>query len=316
MATLPARGDGRIASITVAFNPEPDRILAQLDALADQVDDVIIVDNASRQPAEELVAHCHRPVHLLRLDANAGMARGMNLGIREARRLGARYVLLLDHDSVPQPGMIAALGEAMEEAARGPQPVAAVGPRIRDPRDPREYPFIRLRWLRNEHRTCRAGEAIVPCDFLISSGVMLRLEALDAIGDFDESLFIDNVDLEWCFRARRLGFALYGACAAVLDHRLGDERKRVCKGVELVVHPPERTYYMTRNRLRLYARASMPLKWKYKDLLRAMAKFTATVLFVPPRREYARMTWRGIRDAFGRRGGALGLRERPGRPSD
>jgi rhamnosyltransferase len=69
------------------------------------------------------------------------------------------------------------------------------------------------------------------------------------------------------------------------------------------VHSPERIYYMTRNRLLLYQRAYMPLKWKLKDLLRFLAKFAATVLLVRPRRENARMTLWAIRDALAGRGG-------------
>ena len=71
------------------------------------------------------------------------------------------------------------------------------------------------------------------------------------------------------------------------------------------MHSPERLYYMTRNRVLLYRRAYMPLKWKVKDPLRGVAKFAATILFVPPRIEYARMTWRGLTDALQRRGGKL-----------
>jgi rhamnosyltransferase len=176
---------------------------------------------------------------------------------------------------------------------------------VRDPRDRQELPFVRLGWLRNRHCRCCDGAGLIACDFLISSGALIGTAAIDAVGGFDESLFVDSVDLEWSFRARSMGFALYGVCGAVLDHRLGDERKAVWKGVHLVVHSPQRTYYMTRNRFLLYRRGYMPLKWKWKDLLRATGKFTATMLLVAPRREYAGMTLRGIRDALTRRDGSI-----------
>ena len=37
-----------------------------------------------------------------------------------------------------------------------------------------------------------------------------------------ESYFIDNIDLEWCFRAKSLGFDLVGTDAAVLYHAIGE----------------------------------------------------------------------------------------------
>lgn len=72
-----------------------------------------------------------------------------------------------------------------------------------------------------------------------------------------------------------------------------------------MAHSPSRIYYMTRNRIMLYQRAYMPLKWKLKDALRMLAKFAATMAFIAPRLEYLRMTIRAIRDAITQRGGRL-----------
>jgi rhamnosyltransferase len=73
----------------------------------------------------------------------------------------------------------------------------------------------------------------------------------------------------------------------------------------MVVHSPNRIYYMTRNRILLYWRPYMPLKWKLKDVLRWPAKLLAIIVLVRPRLEYAQMTVRAIRDAIARRGGKL-----------
>jgi rhamnosyltransferase len=303
-----------VCSITVAFNPDPARLAEQIAALRGQVDEILIVDNHSEPPAEtvlrrsgEFPPHERTRLRFVRLDDNRGVAAAFNLGAREAASAGAQFVLLLDHDSVPAPDMVSKLLGAYRHCSElpGAQPVAAVGPRVNDRRNAREYPFIRLGWLYNPRLRCGASESVVPCDFLISSGSLIALDALAHVGEFDESLFIDSVDLEWCSRARARGFALYGACAARLDHRLGDRHHVVMKGIRLVVHSPRRVYYMTRNRLLLYRRPYMPLKWKLKDALRAAAKFVATVLLVPPRLEYAKMTLRAIRDAAARRGGSL-----------
>jgi rhamnosyltransferase len=292
----------RVSSITVAFNPDPVRLAEQVRALRGQVDEIIVVDNGSEPPVAGMISGMAgvRPVAL---GGNEGIARGFNAGIAQARAGGARFVLLLDHDSVPAPDMVALLLAAC--ARHEGAPLAAVGPRVHDSRDQREYPFIRFGWLANAHLRCGAGDADVACDFLISSGSLVALEALADLGEFEAALFIDSVDLEWCCRARSRGYALYGVCAARLDHRLGDRRRAVLNGVKLVVHSPERVYYMTRNRILLYQRPYVPLKWKIKDLFRVLAKFAALMMFVAPRAEYLRMTGRGIRDALAGRGGKV-----------
>jgi rhamnosyltransferase len=301
----------RVASITVAFHPDPARLAAQVAALRGQVDDIVIVDNASTGAAAEAVqalkSNGAPALRVISLADNLGVALGFNEGIQAAARRGCDYILLLDHDSIPAPGMVAALLAAHREAAaRGP--VAAVGPRVRDTRDRHEYPFIRLGWMHNARVRCEAGASLVACDFLISSGSLISMEAYRAIGAFDADLFIDFVDLEWCCRARAMGYSLYGACAAHLDHELGDEPRTVLGGVRILVYSPERLYYMTRNRMLLWRRAHMPLRWKVKDVPRGVVKVATALLFARPRREYLRMTLAALRDAAA---GAGGARPRP-----
>lgn len=307
---MPSEPHPRVVSVTVAFNPDPARLAEQLRALRGQVDEIVILDNASEQRVEEaLASHLNKngtPLKFITLDRNEGVARGFNIGARHATESGARFVLLLDDDSIPAPDMVEALLAGYRESTGLGESVAAVGPRVNDRRNPHEYPFIRLGWLYNPHVRCGDdGTGVVACDFLISSGCLIPLDAFVRVGEFDEALFIDSVDLEWCSRARSRGLGLYGVCAATLDHRLGDRRRVFLSFIKLVVHSPTRIYYMTRNRLLLYGRPYMPLKWKVKDFLRALAKFGATVLLIPPRAEYARMTLRAILDAAAHRGGKL-----------
>src|SRR5688572_23654694 len=262
----------QVASITVTYNPDPARLRRQLDALRSQVDHVLLVDNGS-----SAAGHAPPPgpgVHAIDLGENAGVAKAFNVGIAEARRLGAAYVLLLDHDSIPAAGMVDTLRRTAEARLAAGERLAAVGPRVVDVRDAQDYPFIRLGWLANHHLRCDGSQGTVSCDFLISSGCLIPMHALEAIGNFEEGLFVDSVDFEWCSRARDRGYTLHGVCGATLDHQLGDERREIGAGGRLIVHSPERIYYMTRNRVRLYGRRYISLKWKWKDVLRMVAKFT------------------------------------------
>lgn len=304
----PALPGSDVASITVAFNPHGPRLRRQVAALRGQVARIVVIDNASTPPVEETLGPDAHGVEIVRLAENRGVAHGFNRGIEQGRRAGARHVLLLDDDSIPAADMVPALVAALERCRSRPDaaPVAAVGPRVRDDRHEIEFPFIRLGWLRNRRLHCAAAEdGVIACDFLISSGSLVCLAAIDALGGFDEALFIDSVDFEWCSRARARGFALYGACAASLDHELGESRRLVNGTVRMVVHSPERLYYMTRNRVLLYQRDYVPLKWKLKDAVRGTLKSVAMAVLIAPRARYARMALRAVRDGIARRGGKL-----------
>src|SRR5690606_36905073 len=93
---------------------------------------------------------------------------------------------------------------------------------------------------------CNEDEC-VDVDHLISSGCLISLDAIEKIGTFEESLFIDYVDTEWCWRARRKGFRLLGVGSAHMKHNLGDD-EFIAFGQPRTLHAPFRLYYQMRNR--------------------------------------------------------------------
>jgi rhamnosyltransferase len=292
----------RIASVTIAFNPEPKRFTAQLRRLLQQVDILIVIDNASTVPAETSVdPDLAQSVIWHRTQNNLGIAAALNLGIAHASEQHCDTVLLMDHDSIPSEHMVAELNRALTTLeASQKSVVAAVGPRIVDERNRTGFPFVRLGWLMNQKIYRDASDDLIECDFLISSGTLARIASFEpnAVGPFDESLFIDSVDMEWCYRARSRRHQLYGVCRTSLDHRLGDNRQRIAPSVTLIVHSPLRLYYMTRNRIALYRRGYIPLKWKLKDGLRMLLKLASSALFLTPRLGYLKMGLRGAMDAL------------------
>lgn len=288
-----------VCAVLVTYHPDPALLAAQLAVLVPQVGRVVIVDNASAEPALAKAAETYPAVELLALPVNVGLAAGMNTGIAHARGLaGIAHVLLLDQDSVPAADMVVQLVAGLARLTSHAK-VAAVGPRFRDAREAHDAAFVRIRFPFNRKLHCDGQCAEIECDFLISSGCLISLAVLDAVGVMDESLFIDNVDLDWCFRATAAGYCLYGICAARLQHHLGDARQRVFglpRGI--VVHPPRRLYYMMRNRLLLYRRAHTPARWIAQDVPRLVTKLLLFTLVVAPRAQNLRAMLAGIREGL------------------
>ncbi|MBZ4191098.1 hypothetical protein [Niabella beijingensis] len=86
---------------------------------------------------------------------------------------------------------------------------------------------------------------------LITSGSMINLGLVKSIGGFDERLFIDDVDHEYCFRAGRQGFESIRFTAIYLNHNLGTTHSvrslKNMRQTNRALHPPFRLYYMYRN---------------------------------------------------------------------
>jgi len=146
----------------------------------------------------------------------------------------------------------------------------------------------------------KGSERLFKAEFLISSGCFIAMESLDAIGAMKEAYFIDNIDLEWCFRATAQGYAVLGTDLAKLHHSIGvdDDSVLVRRGV-IVSHSPLRSYYSTRNRFALYREKHAPLAWKLRDLPRFILKTLWLLLFSKQRVAYAQNIWRGLKDSRG-----------------
>lgn len=291
----------KVCAIIVSYYPDPTQLSRLLASLQAQVQGIVLVDNGSHEPAFE--AFCDRvqdypDLTLLRLPDNRGVGEALNIGIAHASEHGFEWVLLLDHDSEAEPDMVAALIEGYRQSSRQ-QHVAAVGPRYLEAHSGTDAPFVRIRFPFNRKLYSSDSADPIRCDFLITSGTLTRIEVLDAIGLMDAHLFIDNVDLEWCFRAQALGYSLYGVGCARMHHRLGDARQQLPLGLgRVVVHAPLRLYYMMRNRVALYRRPYTPRRWIAQDIPRLLLKFALFSLLLAPRRHNTRMMLRGLHDGL------------------
>lgn len=295
-----------VCAVIVTYQPDPAALIGLLDAVVPQVGAVVVVDNASdrawKQALNDKVAA--RGAVVLHQPHNRGLAAAQNIGIDWARLNGFLHVLLLDQDSEPERGMVASLLAALKMLSVEHR-VAAVGPRFHDAREHRDAPFVRVGFPFNRKVWCARGTRTIACDFLISSGALIPMEVLDRIGPMDAGLFIDNVDLEWSFRARAHGFVLHGVCEATMQHRLGDARRPLPFGVgQIVVHGPVRLYYMMRNRLLLYRMPHTPRMWIAQDLPRVLAKLFLFGVVIGPRGLNMRCMLRGLWDGLHTRRGA------------
>lgn len=296
-----------VCAVVITYQPQLDVLRQVLDSVAPQVGGVLVFDNATNSPASFafpafLAKAESQGVVVFRSPTNVGLGAAMNCAAAHARAAGFAYLLLLDQDSLLDPEMVSTLKTACEDLART-QPVAAVGPQFSDRRNGHVAPFIRIGFPLNRKLTGAPGQRI-DCDFLISSGSLLPLDALEKVGGMDERLFIDNVDMEWCFRARHRGFRLFGICDARMRHSIGDTlRAAWLKPGGVMIHKPIRLYYIMRNRVLLYGRKETPVVWIAQDIPRLVLKFFGTALFVAPRLQYLRMMLRGLGDALRGRSG-------------
>lgn len=298
----------------VSYNPPPEALAVLLRAVMVQVTEVLVVDNASDNIDQivQVVVSAEDSVQLAKLDQNSGLGGAHNHGIEYARKNKFDYVLLLDQDSVPMTLMVENLLRAHRQKAQQLN-VSATGVTYLNADNGSESFFVRFGWLKFQRKHCshRDQDGCVEADFLISSGSLMSLKAIEEIGLMDEGLFIDHVDTEWFLRAKNKGYKAFGVCDAVMQHGLGETTHQIAisKGVgrqrNVPQHKPFRYYYIFRNSVLLYKRAYASGLWKWNDLQRLGMIAVMFGLFKAPRRQNAQMMWRGVRDGLRGKTGKL-----------
>lgn len=199
------------------------------------VRECIVVDNASQDDSIGALRSAVRDERLTirLLDVNLGFAAGCNVGIAAAT---GDFVLILNPDCLLEDNTVARL----REEALAADDIGASGPLIRNMDGSeqrgcrRSVPTpwqifcvgIGLHRLMPEHPRFRSfnrtGDALPERPSAIQgvSGacILIRRDAIDRVGLFDERYFLHFEDLDWCLRAGRAGLRIIFVPDAVARH--------------------------------------------------------------------------------------------------
>ena len=219
-----------------------------------------VVDNASSDGSADMVAKKYPEIDLIRNPVNNGFAAGNNLGLRHYGYPDngiARYVMLLNPDTVTPPGALRGL---VDFADANPD-VGVVGPKLLlmdgtlDAACRRSFPtpevsFYRLTGLSklfpNSRRFGRYNLSYLgvdeqaDVDSVVGACMVLRNEAVKQVGLLDEQFFMYGEDLDWCLRVKQ---------AAV---GRGD---RFCRPYRVVYYPGVTVHHVKRAASRRSAKA-------------------------------------------------------------
>jgi rhamnosyltransferase len=287
----------KVCAVMVTYNPDSS-LEQNIRALLPHVDRLIVVDNGSEPPIradiEAISSACQ--VDVIWNNENLGLASALNIGIRQGLASGDyTWIATFDQDSRVSPGFRDAMLKAYLSCPYRDQ-VGIVGPH---------------HVLFDEDtagRQLHGGADTLFCEkpFVMQSGCFFSVSALRKIGFFDDSFFIDYVDIDFCLRLRKRGRRVIECTKAVIHHRLGDPSRHTIFGKTTTVysHSPLRRYYAARNRLRMYSRYMFSdprfighdaRSW-FKEVIKLM-------LFEQDRRQKLGFIARGVWDALRGRSG-------------
>jgi GT2 family glycosyltransferase len=185
--------------------------------------EILLIDNGSADDSVACLTAALPDIELIALLHNVGFAAGANYGLRRAIAEGFDYALLLNNDACPAPDMLTQL------LAQAAPDVALLSPKIYYETMPSHLWFAggrQHRWLL-EMRDTGEGQADGPLwnetrevDYLLGTGLLVNVRAVQAAGLLDEAFFMYYEDLDWCIRLRQAGYRLRLVVGAKLYHRV------------------------------------------------------------------------------------------------
>jgi GT2 family glycosyltransferase len=294
----------RVAVIILTWNRVED-VVTCLESFA-RLDypnyEVVVVDNASSDETVATVRADFPWATLMVNDDNLGYVGGNNVGIRYALERKFDYVFILNNDTKVTPNVVSELVRVMQTDPR----IAITGAKNLC-FDVPAYSWGKYGVLNWGPMLCRTEGRFrldtpegppKDVDWVIGNGCMMSREALERIGIFDEEFFQVNEDVDWCVRARKLGYRVVYVDTAAIYHK-GASSADLTKPVVFSYG-----YFLGRNAILFARKHANALQWArlltnmtLGVVLRVLAYSTAAAL-----RAAASQTHflNGMRDGFAR----------------
>lgn len=218
----------------VSFNPDMARLRENIEAVRTQTDTVLVYDNGSANQGEVRgLMESYDNVLVLVSDRNKGIASALNALMQWGEDRGYGWMLSLDQDSVCGADYV----DRMLPYLHKEPDIGIAAPVIVD----RNVGIV-------GHNPSQEYAHVNTC---ITSGAMVNIQKWEETGRYDEHMFIDSVDFEFCYRMRKRGYGVIQVRDVHLLHEIGTARKRrfLFWSVRVSGHSAFRQYYIARNNI-------------------------------------------------------------------
>ena len=252
--------------------------------------EVIIVDNASENNEAEQISNRFPDVKVIKSDKNLGFAGGNNLGIKASK---GKFLFLVNNDTYFKDFNIHALIDRLNSDPN----IGIVCPKIKFAWPPQPIQFAGytpLSKITIRNQAIGFGEKdhgqyntahLTP--YAHGAAMLIKREAIDKVGLMPECYFLYYEELDWSMMFTRAGYQIWYDPKCTIFHKESQATGQ---------NSPLRTYYITRNRLRLVKRNYQGLtKWlSYCYLIGIVGSRDILQQFLNGRLQHLKATLSGI----------------------
>lgn len=229
---------------------------------------VWVVDNGSTDGTLSLLKNLFPQVRLITNQENVGFGAANNQGMKAAATESPRYYFLLNPDTLVRVGafkkMLTFMDARSDVGVAGARLVYGDGrfqhsafafPGLRQlifDLFPLPARFYESRWNGRYPRTYyRSDSQPFEVDHTLGATMMVRRDVAEATGGFDETFHMYCEEIDWSWRIREAGWAIYTVPSAEVVHFGGESTKQI---------PARSVVNLWGSRAQLYQKHYGPLK--------------------------------------------------------
>lgn len=225
----------KIGGCVIFFNPAKD-VVSNIKSYYADLTPLIIIDNSPQENIYIKYQIVQLGVEMIYiwLGKNEGVAKALNIACKRALEHNCEWLLTMDQDSSFQNGDLTKMIAHLEMIATLQNNIGIMSP----------YHHV-------EGQTVQEfSQPFYEIKGTMTSGNLLNLRAWSQAGLFEEKLFIDYVDYEYCLRLRKNNFKIIQDNDVWLKHSLGNFQMKNFLGQKIGTsnHNHIRRYYKARNR--------------------------------------------------------------------
>lgn len=280
-----------VSAVIITYNVEND-FKNRINKLKGKVNEIIVVDNGSKAETISMLKELEKEITIIYLEKNKGIAYALNTGIKYSIEKGYDWILTLDHDSIVTDNMINNMLKCYEGFEGELKEKVAMLVPVHVEEKEHENNHV----INNEEVSSKSYTEVLT---EITSGALTKASIYKSVGLYDEKLFIDLVDHDYCLSLNKKGFKVIQVNSAILIHNLGESVKKSILGLKMIPtnHSPLRRYYMSRNRHYIWNKYKKDFPgWVLTDKRRFITENLKIVLFEDNKIEKFKYIREGIRD--------------------
>jgi len=228
--------------IIITFEPNIETLSKVIRKIRVNSTNIIIVDNGSLK--SRVIKERFNNNIFISLPKNIGIASAQNIGIKKAMEMGAEYIWLSDQDTFYPADYLEKMDACIQQLKTKNIKFSVIGPAYIELNRNKLQPFIKFNPFSEKIFPKKGIVNLI--SHTISSGMIIPVEVFKIVGFKDESLFIDWVDFEWCWRSIIKGYQVVGNGDITIQHTFGDEVVSFF-GKKIIIRSPFRHYFMIRN---------------------------------------------------------------------